>query len=340
MSDDAVRKEWDGTGVGIGEVLDRLAAQRRPVEGGPPVALTGVLNLLAYAPRPEDLEGMTAVIQSLTDRQPSRSVVLTEGAGTDGLDATVSTSCRLRSDRSGVAVELVVLTLRGEAVEGAASAAVPLLRPDLPTVLWWPGPPDPDADGPLERLSGIVDRVVTEAGRTSGRDAVRALARWVPDAGPAVTDLSWAQITSWRQLLAQMIDDDSLTALRAGASTATLTHGGEAPDAATLLLAGWLVDAVGGTLTVVVHPAAADAPPGPASVALQGTMSGRHLAVERIPDRCAAAVCVTEADGTRRRRVLPLPDADRGRLLAGELELQRRDRAFERALAGATAVGS
>jgi hypothetical protein len=33
--------------------------------------------------------------------------------------------------------------------------------------------------------------------------------------------------------------------------------------------------------------------------------------------------------------VLPLPSPDRARLLAGELELQRRDRAFERALRAA-----
>ena len=41
----------------------------------------------------------------------------------------------------------------------------------------------------------------------------------------------------------------------------------------------------------------------------------------------------------RGSRVLPLPRPDRARLLAGELELQRRDRAFERALAGACAAG-
>jgi hypothetical protein len=61
--------------------------------------------------------------------------------------------------------------------------------------------------------------------------------------------------------------------------------------------------------------------------------------VERIEGRPAAAVCVTEPDGGPRRRVLPLPQLDRTRLLAGELELQRRDRAFERALQGAVAAG-
>jgi hypothetical protein len=63
--------------------------------------------------------------------------------------------------------------------------------------------------------------------------------------------------------------------------------------------------------------------------------TSRHLSVERLPGRDAATVTVTEPDGAVRRRTLPLPDHDRARLLAGELEIQRRDRAFERALARA-----
>jgi hypothetical protein len=59
-----------------------------------------------------------------------------------------------------------------------------------------------------------------------------------------------------------------------------------------------------------------------------------------LPDRAAAAVCVTEPDGAERRRVLPLPSPERARLLAGELELQRRDRAFERVLPAAVRVGA
>ncbi|MGD9571189.1 MAG: glucose-6-phosphate dehydrogenase assembly protein OpcA [Thermoleophilia bacterium] len=338
MSESAVREDWNGTGVAIGDVLDRLAAQRRPAEGAPAVGLTGVLNLLAYAPGPADLEMMSSTIERLADRQPSRAVLLTEAPGGDGIDATVSTSCRLASDRSGVALETIVLTLHGEAIEGAASAAVPLLRPDLPTVLWWPGPPSAGADGPLERLAGIADRVVTEAGRAPGDTGLRALARWVPGAAPAVTDLAWAHITSWRQLIVQMIDEAALESLRGGPSTATLTHAAAEPDAGTLLLAGWLREVVGETLAIDLRPGEGDAPWGPVSIGLVGALSGRHMEIERVPGRQAAAVCVTEADGTTRRRVLPLPDADRARLLAGELELQRRDRAFERALARAAAL--
>ena len=49
-------------------------------------------------------------------------------------------------------------------------------------------------------------------------------------------------------------------------------------------------------------------------------------------------MCVTQTGHEGPDRALPLPVSDRGRLLAGELELQRRDHAFERALESAAEV--
>ena len=121
------------------------------------------------------------VIEHLADHQPSRSVVLCEQAGPRGIDAMVSTSCRMGGDHAGSALELVRLTLRGDTRGGAASATVPLLRSDLPTVLWWPSAPDLSPGGALGRLAEIADRVITESGRGPARgESVRALADWVP----------------------------------------------------------------------------------------------------------------------------------------------------------------
>jgi hypothetical protein len=40
-------------------------------------------------------------------------------------------------------------------------------------------------------------------------------------------------------------------------------------------------------------------------------------------------------DGTTHDRMMPMPERSRAQLLAGELELQRRDRPFERAVRAA-----
>ena len=326
---------WDGLGVTIAEVSERLAEQRRPPGGGAPYSLSGVLNLVAYAPDPEELAPMQEVIEGLADHQASRTILVAEAGEGSGLDAAVSTSCRLAGDTTTLALELVVLTVHGETRAGTASACVPLLRSELPTVLWWPMPPETGSGGALHGLLAIADRVITEAGR--GHDAaaaVRALAEWIPgEGGPAVTDLAWAAITPWRQLIVQMLDPGLVEALRRH-TEATIVHAGAAPDARTLLLAGWMRDRLGAGASVVMRPG--QGPSGILAVELIGP-TGRHLRVARLTGREAATVTVTEPDGSVRERTLPHPHPDPARLLAGELEIQRRDRAFEQALARAPA---
>jgi hypothetical protein len=333
------RSDWDGCGVTVDEVVQQLARQRRPADGGPPFTLSGVLNLVAYAGHPSETEAMLQVIEQMADYQPSRAVVLCGQPEGEGIDAMVSTSCRVSGGTAGVALETVVLILHGDSRAGAASATAPLLRSDLPTVLWWPWAPDRRADAPMASLVAIADRVVTEAARgIDAREAVRALAGWVPGARPAVTDLSWAAVTGWRQLIAQMLEGEALAALRAAPARATILHGagGLVPEA--LLLGGWLRDVAGAGLTLDMDERDDGDGPGVVAVEIEG-VHGRRLVVERAPGRDAAAVTVTEPAGGQKTRVLPLPRPDRTRLLAGELELQRRDRAFERALTGACAAG-
>lgn len=329
---------WDGHGVSIAQVLDRLAAQRR-TGYGPPLNLAGVLNLVVPVPAGEDVEAMRAVIEGLADHQPSRAVLLVESDAGEGIDAAVSTSCRWSGGAASVCVEMVVLALHGEGRAGDASAIRPLLRSDLPTVLWWPGPPDPSPDGPLARLAPLADRIVTESGRdAAGAEALTRLARWAPGVDAAVTDLAWAAITPWRQLLAQMIDLGEMAHPDAGPVRAIVSHPAAGATAEALLLAGWLSDLAGPRLDLTMNVAPGDA--AVLGVDIDLTARERRIAINRMPGRQAATVCVTQPGRDGADRALTLPVSDRSRLLAGELELQRRDTAFERALTSAAEVAA
>jgi glucose-6-phosphate dehydrogenase assembly protein OpcA len=229
-------------------------------------------------------------------------------------------------------MELISLTLRGETREGIASAVVPLLRYDLPTFLWWPAAPDGNPDSPLVDLAGVADRLITEAGRGGdARRAVRRLAGWTRGAGPAATDLAWAAITPWRQLLVQLLDPPSLGRLRDRGGIAAVRHPGAEPTVGALLFAGWLVDSVGERLAVSLEPGGGAATGGLAAVRI-ALSAGRTMKIEAAPDQEAADVRVTEPDGRVRRRMLALPHRTRVNLLAGELEVQRPDDPFERAV--------
>lgn len=328
---------WDGVGVSIAEVLDRLAEQRRPPGGGAPLNLAGILNLVAYVHDEADVAPMTALVHGLAGHQPARAVLVVEPDGGEGIDATVSTSCRLSGGQVSVGTELVVLWLHGHRRAGDASAVQTLLRSDLPTVLWWPGAPEVAAEGPLARLAPLAARIITESGRDAdGAGAVTRLAAWVPGVAAAVTDLAWAAITPWRQMIVQMIDAAEIAAPDSGPVQAEIAHPGAGPTAEALLLAGWLGDLAAGRLEVSLRPRSGAMPVLGIEIAVPAR--GRRIAIERMQERQAAMVCVTEPGREGRDRALALPAFDRGRLIAGELELQRRDHAFERALPFAAEV--
>ena len=78
-------------------------------------------------------------------------------------------------------------------------------------------------------LVGHADRLIAEAGHIDGALGVRRLAEALSDRGPAVTDLAWAALTPWRQLLNQLTTREHLEHMREGA-TVTIRHSSDAPS--------------------------------------------------------------------------------------------------------------
>lgn len=329
--------QWDGHVTNVAELSRRLGRLHdRP--DGRPLPVAGVLNLVAV-PHHSEADEVEGLIESLADHQPSRAIVVALAPEGEGIDAHLEARAQLVSGHNTVLVELARLTLHGaDAWGGAASAVVPLLRADLPVFLWWPGTPDA-ADPVFRSLLGTADRLVTEVGRaTDARAGLECLLRTVREAGPAVTDLAWAALTPWRQIVTQLVDAANAERLRAG-SVAEIWHTGAHPTAEALLLAGWLRDSLGDGLMVELHARRDVGTGGLVALHLESA-AGRRLSVERIPGRASAAVNVSSPSRSdrERRRVLPLPHPTRASLLAGELELQRNDRPFERALPLAVTV--
>jgi glucose-6-phosphate dehydrogenase assembly protein OpcA len=319
---------WDGhveSAVGLADRLGALAAARG---GGAPVARAAVLNLVAVPPPGEAAE-VEALIESLAGHQPSRAIVVERVADGTGIDAHLES--RTGGGPGAVAlVELVRLALHGDAALGAGSAVRALLRPDLPVFLWWPGAPEP-TDPVLAELAAGADRLVTECARAADAEGALAhLARVVREGRAAVTDLAWAALTPWRQLVHQLVGADEVEILRRG-GLARIGHCCAEVTAEALLLAGWLRDGLGRDLRVALEPCP-EVPRGGVAELHVEAPGGRRLSIRRRPDRPAADVTVHDPAGPARGRTLPLPTRDRAALLAGELELQRRDRPFERAL--------
>jgi glucose-6-phosphate dehydrogenase assembly protein OpcA len=324
---------WSAEGVGVAQVasaLGRLHAER----DGEGESRASILNLVAWAADPEAASEIEALIERLADHQPSRALILARGSGPDGIDARVAVHSRpsAAADHHALRFEQVGLRLRGTVADHAASVVIPLLRPDLPTFVWWPGVPDPDEPA-FGELSRLADRLVTEAARAP--DARTALERLVDATrvGPAITDLAWAELTPWRQLLIQVAGTRPAARLGVGRMEIEVVHGRAAPSLEALLLAGWLAGAVEGGLRLVAS-SESDEP----LLAIRASGEEARVTVERVDDHPTGAVTLEERGSAPVTRIMPLPHPRREALLAGELEITRRDPPFERAAARALSL--
>jgi glucose-6-phosphate dehydrogenase assembly protein OpcA len=320
---------WDGHVASARDLAGVLAGLHPTGEDGRPLSVAAVLNLVVVADG-DDAESVEQVIESLADHQPSRALIVERIPDGDGIDAHIAARAQVVGSAGDASrVELLHLRLHGAAAQGAASAIQALLRTDLPVYVWWPGPP-PTGDPTFADLSRRADRLILEASELGGADALGRLAAAVTDRGPAVTDLAWAALTPWRQLINQLITREHLEQLR-GSATVTLCHVGELPPLGALLLAGWLVDSIGPSARIGFRP---DVPDGRADVCEVRLDDGasRTITIDRVSGRSAASVLIRDPDGMLHERMMPMPEPSRSELLAGELELQRRDHPFERAL--------
>ena len=177
-----------------GQIAAALVAARHTA-GVPAVGM--VLTFVIVADESTHYDAQRAALEAAREH-PCRILVaiLRGGAGAPRLDAEV----RFLGD-SGPG-ETVVMRMHGELAGHAESVVLPLLLPDAPVVVWWPGdaPPVPSRD-PIGRLAR---RRVTDAAASG--DPAAELEQREGGYEPGDTDLSWTRVTAWRTLLAALFD--------------------------------------------------------------------------------------------------------------------------------------
>jgi len=141
--------------------------------------------------------------------------------------------------------QMLLLRMQGEMNEHVDSVLTPLLVPDTPVVIWWPGrapkAPAADAVGVLGQRR-ITDVAADEAPR-------QRLLELAAGYRPGDTDLAWARTTNWRSLLAATLDRPYAGIIEAAVAA-------EADNPSADLMASWLA----GRLGVPVHQDVSDGP--------------------------------------------------------------------------------
>ena len=234
----AIQEELDQVRWGLhadgegSEAAEHAAAEAR----------ASVLNLIAVVSNDAEVGAVSHVLDRLSVTNPSRTLILLaqHAREADKLEAEVSAQERTESGHR-VSTERVLLHAHGEPARHLASLAAPLLIPDLPVILWWPG--RPQFDNPLfSDLCELADRLVVDTDEGfDDADLTRLLdvARR-PKARASIGDLNWARLIAWRHMAAQFFDMPGMLARLSHIHGVSIFHGHDGSTAQARLLGGWI----------------------------------------------------------------------------------------------------
>lgn len=236
---------WSGKDVQLAEVELQLGGLRCEEDGGTPILRTSVLTHIAWVP-PEWREAAEAVLEGLSERHPSRTLILfpVPASDRDAIDAEVSVEAyELPGLERQIATEVVRLWLHDGRTRAPASVVLPLVIPDLPVFVRWRGQPE-FYGGPFEQLADVADRLVVDSSEWPDLPgAYGTLAEFFDRV--ALSDIAWARTERWRYGFAQRWPE-----VANGRSLRV-----EGPRAESLLLTGWLCDRLGQGIALEQEPA-------------------------------------------------------------------------------------
>jgi glucose-6-phosphate dehydrogenase assembly protein OpcA len=261
-----------------------------------------VLTMIVVCDASEFADAMEASMAAGREHPSRILLVVSSGGGEAGLDAEVHIG-------EGTPGEVVVIRMRGAVAEHPASVIRPLLLPDSPVVIWWPGTAPQDQTG--DELAQLTLRRLTDA--AAAPDPCAALEARAAAYSPGDTDLSWTRLTPWRALLAAALDQYPATVTAARLEA-------EADNPSAELLAAWLRDRLAVEVTLTTSD-------GPGITAVRLTTDSGDIAVTR-PDGRLAAYAVP---GQPERRVA-LKRRDTTELITEELRRMDADVVYEQTL--------
>ncbi len=199
-----------------------LRARRRA--GSPAMGM--VMTLVFVADDNVAGEAMS-VARTAAREHPARllGVVLGNPRGPARVDAEVGIG-------SGASGERALIRLHGEVTRHPESVVLPLLLPDSPVVVWWPGraPSDPASDP----LGSLGRRRITDAAAVPTGKA-KAMLTQCRSYAPGNTDLAWTRVTGWRALMAAALDQHPGRVVAASVSAERISPSAD-------LLSAWLAD--------------------------------------------------------------------------------------------------
>src|SRR5918999_721948 len=206
------RQAPGGGRMSVGQI-ERELGKLRTNDDGTLALRSSVLNLIVVTDE-ESAPEITDSVSKLAGRHPARAVVfIADPEGEWNVDVGLSAFCNVRGGGAQICAEQVTIHAEGPPALHLESLAGPLLIPDLPVFLWYPG----------EIATLIEDPEM-----------------------PAIGDLQWVGLSPWRSLLADTfgVPERAGDLEKIESAEVLYAPGGENR---ALLLVGWLASTLGWT---------------------------------------------------------------------------------------------
>lgn len=264
-------------------------AEERAAAGAGVLPAVRRLNLVVLTKGARQAERAASIIEALAESFPARAIILVEQIPGDRIQeprefeergrppARVTIRCTGpgatagkgvtgngpgSGGSAGICYEEVLIPARSDDAPLLQGFVEPLLLGDIPVALWVPQEPDCAAQD-FRRVATLAERVVLDsAAFAQPVRGLRLMANLVREMSGRTTlgDLSWARLTPWREMVAELFEDQDRRWMLERIETVAVSYGSEVVDSElaaggeerlgpavsrALLFCGWLATRLG-----------------------------------------------------------------------------------------------
>ena len=325
-----------GTTIAPEKILKELSdlwvdsGKQGQAEGGTGVLRACSMTLLVLAEAGEDTQDLGETIAALMPEHPARAIVVRmSGPGERSLTERVYSQCWMPfGQRKQICCEQVEILVSDAALADLPSVVLPLAVPDLPLILWCRSP-RLAAMPEFLPIAAMAQKVVVDSGAMKDPVAALKLTAALSARGVLLGDLSWTRLTRWREMLAQVFENQQNLAQLQEISGVEVEHG-DGYRVSALYMAMWLTDCLADAGVLDASFGVGRAPEG-VSLRVKLVDHGFALELARRQDRMVVTV-----NGVSQCTSLSQPTDYL--LMREELGIVRRDPVFQRALTRAAAL--
>jgi glucose-6-phosphate dehydrogenase assembly protein OpcA len=197
-------------------------------------------DVCSISPYSLDRDG-SGLADAVAAQNPCRIISLFPSGPDEGLTATVSAYCPIqkRTASTMVCCEYIMLKGAESSLAGSSTLIESLIKPELPSFLWWKGEPDFDQALFQQLIKACTVLIVDSSRFVSDPEANLAKLDKIRAMGIQVADLNWRRLAPWQELTAEAFDAPERLQSLLAVDRVTLHHE-KGNRTQALLYLGWL----------------------------------------------------------------------------------------------------